>query len=179
MSLVTKMNTQESALQHKTIVKKNEDLIPAFDMLLKEGHTVTFVVKGYSMRPFLEHLRDEAKLESPAGKKIKCGDVVLAEVLPRTYVLHRVESIVDGIFTLRGDGNVYGREQCREGDIIAIATEFYRKGRKRPDKTTGLKWRAYSALWPSSSLLRRIILGLQRRLWIPLFRKKDNNTSSK
>ena len=151
------MNTQESALQHKTIVKKNEDLIPAFDMLLKEGHTVTFVVKGYSMRPFLEHLRDEAKLESPAGKKIKCGDVVLAEVLPRTYVLHRVESIVDGIFTLRGDGNVYGREQCREGDIIAIATEF----------------------WPSSPLLRRIILGLQRRLWIPLFRKKDNNTSSK
>lgn len=158
------MNTKESSLEHKTVVKRNEELIPAFAMLLEEGHTITFIVKGYSMRPFLEHMRDEAKLESAKNKEIRRGDVVLAEVMPQTYVLHRVESISDGVLTLRGDGNAYGREQCRRDDVIAIATEFYRKGRKRPDTTSGLKWRIYSRLWPDSSLLRRIILGVLRRV---------------
>lgn len=37
---------------------------------IREGHTATINVKGYSMRPFLEHCRDKVRL---ACKQSKIG----------------------------------------------------------------------------------------------------------
>ena len=41
---------------------ENAQFLPEVARLLEEGHTVTFWLKGYSMRPFLEHGRDKALL---------------------------------------------------------------------------------------------------------------------
>ena len=54
----------------------NDELLPAVIQLLDEGHTVTLPLRGYSMRPFLENMRDKALLQKPTD--IRIGDAVLA-----------------------------------------------------------------------------------------------------
>ena len=44
------------------------------------------------MRPFLENNRDKAILRKP--DKLKKGDVVLAEISPQNYALHRIIKII-------------------------------------------------------------------------------------
>lgn len=66
----------------------NEVIIPEIAKLLDEGHSVTLELRGMSMRPFLEDGRDKAILIKPCSP-LKVGDVVLAEVAPRRYALHR------------------------------------------------------------------------------------------
>lgn len=143
----------------------NRTLIPQFKLLLEEGHTVTFAVRGTSMRPFLDHARDKVTLRACRPEDIRKGQAVLAETEPRHYVLHRIASIEGEHITLRGDGNPYTTETCRRKDILGVVTLFHRKDNARPDSTTGLKWRIYSALWPSSPIVRRILLGLHRRIF--------------
>ncbi len=135
----------------------NAKLIPAVAELLKEGHTVTLPLRGNSMRPFLVHKRDKALLILP--KAIKTGDPVLAEVSSKHYVLHRIVKIEGDTITLCGDGNC-ATESCHRDNVVALAVEFYRKGRTRPDSIYSLKWRVYSALWTRLFPLRRYLLKL-------------------
>lgn len=156
-----------------SIAVPNEILIPEIKTLLDEGHTATLRVHGVSMRPFVEGGRDVVLLAPCTDTQtLKKGDVVLAKTLQGPYVLHRITAIRDKMFTLRGDGNVYGTETCTEEGIVAIATGFLRKGEEEPDLTTDRKWRIYSALWPSAFWPRRLLLALYRRVWLRLFSVK-------
>lgn len=147
----------------RVIEVPNEVLIAEIQKTLQQGHTATFRVKGNSMRPFLESLRDVARVEKVTPEAVSEGDVVLAEIAPKRYVLHRVIERTDNQLTLKGDGNVAGVEHCLDTDVVAIATAFYRKGRSTPDSVTSLKWRIYSSVWLALSPLRRILLALYRR----------------
>lgn len=137
------------------ITISNDIIIPHFIEEMNNGHTVTFRPKGRSMRPFLEDGRDKVVLKK--ATEINIGDVVLAEVAKGTYVLHRVVNVTDGRVILRGDGNI-NTENCTLDDIHGTAVAFYRKGRRKPDYTTGMKWRIYSALWTRLLPLRRYLL---------------------
>ena len=139
----------------------NNILIPEIKKMIDEGHTTTFRVRGFSMRLFLEDQRDKVLL-GPC-KEVKCGDVILAEISPQRYVLHRVIKKEGDHLTLKGDGNIYGTEECDVKDIIGIAIGFYRKNREQPDLVTGWKWRTYSKIWLALSPVRRWILGIYRR----------------
>lgn len=140
----------------------NDILIPEIKRKIDEGKNVTFSVKGYSMRLFLENNRDKVIL-SPIKETLKVGDVVLAEVSTKFYVLHRIIRIQGEKITLMGDGNIIGTEECKTKDVIGIVTGFYRKGRNHPDLVTGKKWRIYSKIWLTLKPFRRIILGIYRR----------------
>ena len=123
--------------------------------------SVTFVVRGFSMRPFLEDGRDKVILVPPREPKI--GDVVLAEVREQTYALHRVTKIEDGVYTMRGDGNpLRMTEQFTLDKIVGLADGFIRKG-KRVD-TDSRKWKFYSATWDVLKPFRRILLAIYRRI---------------
>ena len=123
--------------------------------------SVTFVVRGFSMRPFLEDGRDKVILTPPREPRI--GDVVLAEVREQTYALHRVIKIEDGVYTMRGDGNpLQMTEQFTLDKIVGLADGFIRKG-KRVD-TDSRKWKFYSATWNALKPLRRILLAIYRRI---------------
>ena len=123
--------------------------------------SVTFVVRGFSMRPFLEDGRDKVILVPP--KEPKIGDVVLAEVREQTYALHRVIKIEDGVYTMRGDGNpLQMTEQFTLDKIVGLADGFIRKG-KRVD-TDSRKWKFYSTSWNALKPLRRILLAIYRRI---------------
>ena len=151
----------------KTVQMANDELLPAVIQLLDEGHTVTLPLRGYSMRPFLENMRDKALLQKPTD--IRIGDAVLAEIGPRHYVLHRIVDIQGQHVTLRGDGNL-NTEHCLLSDVKATAIGFYRKGRSTLDSTTSNKWRTYSWLWMRLLPLRRYLLAFYRRIWLKLFK---------
>lgn len=140
----------------------NSALIPIVIEYIDKGHTANLPLKGNSMRPFLEHRRDMALLDSP--KNIKVSDPVLAEVSPGHYVLHRLVSIKGDQVTLLGDGNLTP-EHCTMQDIKALAIGFYRKGRKEPDLITSRKWRIYSWFWMRLLPIRRYLLMLHHVLF--------------
>lgn len=120
----------------------NEKLLPLVRAMIEKGHTATIAVKGYSMRPFLEHLRDKVELEPWTETGLFVGDAVLAEIAPGHFVLHRIIEI-DGVtafgqgfrpedvrpdmqITLRGDGNVVGTESCTAADIGGKVLRYIR-----------------------------------------------------
>lgn len=143
----------------------NAKILPEIIKFLEEGHSVTLQLRGYSMRPFLEDKRDKALLVKATHFAV--GDPVLAEVSPKHYVLHRIIRMDGDRVTLRGDGNL-GIETCRLADVKASVVGFYRKGRKRLDRTDGKKWKFYSWVWTRLFPLRRYLLAAYRRIWIPV-----------
>lgn len=147
---------------HKTasVELPNDKFLKEVRTLIAAGHDVTLRVRGVSMRPFLEDRRDQIVLTQPGV--VKVGDAVLAEIAPGKYVYHRIISIEGDKVTLRGDGNVYGTEQCRLADVAAATKELIRKGRSY--SAQGKAWRYYSALWPSWPFARRVLLKLYRML---------------
>ena len=157
---------QKDYLNTTEVQFANADLLPEVVTLLNEGHTVTLRLRGFSMRPFLEDNRDKALLIKPSA--INVGDPVLCEISPLHFVLHRIIKIDGEDITLRGDGNI-GVEHCKRENVLGAVIGFYRKNRKRLDRTDGWKWRLYSYIWTRLFPLRRYILGIYRRLWIPLF----------
>lgn len=159
-------NTHSHQSVAKELQIENRKFLPEVIKLLNEGHTVTLLLRGFSMRPFLEDNRDKALLNK--AKDIQVGDAVLAETAPKHYVLHRIIKIQGETVTLRGDGNL-GTEVCHVNDIHGLAIGFYRKGRTKLDKTNGFKWRTYSHIWTTLYPIRRYLLAAYRRIWIPLF----------
>lgn len=143
------------------IQMRNDVFLPEVVNLLEQGHTVTLPLRGISMRPFLEDGRDKALLIKAQEPKV--GDAVLAEISPKTFVLHRIWAIKGEAVTLLGDGNLTP-EHCTLADIKGKAIAFYRKGRQQADMTDGKKWRIYSWTWTHLRLIRRYLLAIHRRV---------------
>lgn len=131
-------------------------------MLKEEGRSsVTFVVRGVSMHPFLADGRDKVVLVPPMPPRV--GQVVLAEVSPGVFALHRIIKTEGDIVTMRGDGNLLWRTETFTSDkIIGTAKAFIRKGRYVP--TDGRLWKCYSAVWHALRPVRRIIVAFYRRI---------------
>lgn len=141
----------------KTVVLPNEEFIPYVISELEavKGKTVTLPVSGRSMRPFLHETGDKALLT--VSEQVSVGDVVLAEISPKRFVLHRVIAINGQQVTLRGDGNL-NNEYCTISNVKATALGFYRKGRNKLDSTQDCKWQIYSWIWTHLYPVRRYIL---------------------
>lgn len=115
----------------------NDRFLPEVRRVLREGHTATIIVKGYSMRPFLEHCRDRVVLK--AVNEPQVGDAVLAEIAPGRFVLHRVIRRDASRLTLMGDGNLgdgkqSGVEHCTVADVAGrVITYVYPWGQLAAD----------------------------------------------
>jgi hypothetical protein len=104
---------------------QNDRFLPLVRHYIQQGETAIIFVKGYSMRPFLEHLRDRVKLAP--WKELHVGDAVLAEIEPGHFVLHRIIDIQNGHdITLMGDGNIRGTEHCTINDVCGVVAEYLR-----------------------------------------------------
>ena len=131
----------------------------------KGRKSVTFVVYGVSMHPFLDSGRDKVILTPPQPPQT--GQVVLAEIAPQRYALHRIIKIEGDTITMQGDGNpLWMTEKFTTDKIVGTATAFVRKG-----KTIGTgsrTWRYYSAAWHTLRPIRRYLLSFYRRIIKPL-----------
>jgi hypothetical protein len=154
----------------------NNILIPEIGRLIQDGHTVTILVKGFSMRPFVEHCRDHVVLG--ISKEVSVNDVVLAKVDDR-YVLHRIICKNGDSLTLQGDGVLLATEHCLTSDVVAKAIAFIRKGRKRADHTDGLKWKTYSFFWLHLTFMRRFLLAFYSHIWLRFFERNNYNNENK
>lgn len=126
----------------------------------KSCERITFRVYGYSMRPFIENGRDQVELVPP--QKPQIGQVVFAEVAPKTYALHRIIGIDGNIITMRGDGNRLSQTESFTADkIIGTASAFIRKGKRI--ETDSRKWRIYSRIWEFLKPIRRVLLAIYSR----------------
>lgn len=145
-----------------TIQFDNAEFLPYVCELANEGKDVTIKAKGNSMRPFVESERDEVVLCKVGNVKI--GDVVLAEITPGHFVLHRIDAISGDKVRMRGDGNVGQVEYCHLSDIKAAASRFIRKGKSY--SLEGKIWKTYSWFWVRLIPVRRYLLSLYRLLWL-------------
>lgn len=118
--------------------------------LLDEGREVCFTPKGNSMLPFIRGDRDSVTLKKV--DRVNIGDIVLANLPDKRYVMHRVITQKDDNVTLMGDGNLVGTELCRPQDIIG--TVIMINGHK-PAKGT---------LWRRLLPIRRYLLAIYRRI---------------
>lgn len=144
------------------VVLPNEIFLGEVSALLREGKKVIIMTKGNSMLPFIRGEKDSVNLV--LRDAVEPGDIVLAQVRPGGYVLHRVVGISDGIVTLHGDGNLLGNERCRLEDICGTAFEIIRPSGKAVDCISPRRKRI-SRIWNDSPyLFRRVVLGIYRRL---------------
>lgn len=135
----------------------NEIFIPEIAELVSEGRQVLFTPTGVSMRPYIEGGVDNVTLVRPDSLQV--GDIVLAEVQPQHYVLHRIYTLQGEQLTLMGDGNLHGEEHCPRGNVLAkVAAIHSPKGRRKPLTKA---W-----LWRHILPLRRILLKIYRHTCI-------------
>ena len=128
--------------------------------LVQDGVSVTFPVKGRSMLPFIFGGRESVILQKPGS--LQRGQVVLAQVGPDRYVVHRIIKVEPDRITLMGDGNICGTESCTPSNVLAIATHVVdEKGKRRTLESKGQMFKA--RVWYVIRPLRRIILAVLRR----------------
>ena len=131
----------------------NEIFIPEIARLVAEGKQVVFTPTGVSMRPYIEGGVDSVTLVR--ADDLQVGDIVLAEVAPQHYVLHRIYAMQGDAVTLMGDGNLQGNEHCTRSNVLAKVSAIRSpKGRHKP-LTRAWLWR---------HILRT------RRLWLKIYR---------
>ena len=138
----------------------DEQIIQEAVRLVQDGVSVTFPVKGHSMLPFIFGGRESVILQKPGS--LQRGQVVLAQVGPDRYVVHRIIKIEPDRITLMGDGNICGTESCTPSNVLAIATHVVdEKGKRRTLESKGQMFKA--RVWYVIRPLRRIILAVLRR----------------
>lgn len=148
--------------ENSRTVISNHLLLPEIKELISSGHTVTIIVRGNSMNPFMVDRRDKVTI-APLSRKPRIGDLLLAyETLHQRYVLHRLIRIKNEIYVLMGDGNIKGTESIREEDILGIVTDIIRKGKHH--SVSSSCWKSYSAVWTRLLPLRRWILAVWRKI---------------
>ena len=93
------------------------------EILAQKGRYVGPTV-GVSMLPMLKNRRDTIVV-LPKTSRLKPLDVALYK-RGNDYVLHRVLSVTDDGYIIRGD-NCYANETVPEEAVIGVLTEFFRK----------------------------------------------------
>lgn len=138
----------------------NDAWLGEVSQMLREGKPYAIYVKGYSMRPFIEHTRDRVFLEKRDTYHV--GDAVLAQIAPGHYVLHRIIEKEGNWLTLQGDGNVRGVEHCREQDVSGVVTQYIRPRRTIPADNPRLVRRI--RLWRRLRPVRRYLLFIYKAI---------------
>lgn len=128
------------------------------DVLAQEGKYVGPTV-GVSMLPMLKTRRDSVVVTKKEGR-LKPLDVALYK-RGNDYVLHRVLSLTDDGYVIRGD-NCYADEYIPEGDILGVLTEFFRKNKHY--YCTDKRYLRYAKRRVKNYPVRRFFLRLKWRI---------------
>ena len=130
--------------------------------LISEGKTVSITAKGYSMNPFIMHMRDQITLGPWTDSQIKKGAVVLVKDVRGCFLIHRIIKREGNKITLLGDGNIGITETAHVKNVIGLMHAVIKKGRTYSVKS--LSWRLYSWFWKILTPVRRYPLAIWRRL---------------
>lgn len=129
-----------------------------FEEILSRDGRLIYKTRGVSMQPMLYQNRDLVIIET-FERRLKPYDVALYR-RGKQYVLHRVLSLGDGVYYIRGD-NTYTIETVPEGNVLGVLTGFVRKGKQH--QVTELGYRFYSRFWHFIYPLRLFRLRMRSR----------------
>lgn len=146
------------------VILPNAIMLGEVTRMLREGHSVVIMTKGASMSPFIRGERDSVELIHE--EKVKVGDIVLAQINPGHYVLHRINAISGEKVRLKGDGNLDGTEACTMADICGKVSFILRPNGRKIDCSTPRFARASRRWVAAPRIVRRIVLGFYRRIKI-------------
>lgn len=158
-----KLENRLMDMLHDGLLVNNELFFIEVARMLSGGQRVTLRIKGNSMFPFMADGRDCVVLQQ--AKTISAGDVVLAFIPPRTYVLHRVYKLSGDRLLLMGDGNLHDVEICHRDDVVGKVVGIIRAGRYVDAAAAAERWRAW--MWRHLLPVRRYLLFVCRR-WAEL-----------
>lgn len=133
----------------------NDILLGYAGELISQGKEVIMTAKGNSMLPFIRDSKDSVRLTMPVNVGI--GDIILAKVPGRGYIMHRVIGLEGDNITMMGDGNIAGTESCTKSDVVGIVTEIIKPDGKGHKPSKGCFWRFLKPF-------RRYLLFIARRL---------------
>ena len=136
----------------------NDVLLGEVTAVLQSGREAVILPTGNSMLPFIRGGVDRVVLR--ARPDVAVGDIVLVRI-DGNYLLHRVYAREGDALTLMGDGNLAGTERCTVADVLGTVSEIIRPSGRRITPGPGRFWR-----WLRP--LRRVILGVYRRLFIKI-----------
>lgn len=125
--------------------------------LVDEGKTVSLLISGSSMSPFLIHHRDTIYFRKP-DRPLKRGDMVFYQRRNGQYVMHRIQKVVhhpDGrvAYRILGDNQSEIEHGVRPDQIFAIVVAVRRKGQMiRPGD---FWWEFFAHTWLDIIPLRR------------------------
>ena len=129
-----------------------------FEEILSRDGRLIYKTRGGSMQPMLYQNRDLVIIETFEGR-LQPYDVALYR-RGKQSVLHRVLSLGDGVYYIRGD-NTYTIETVPEGNVLGVLTGFVRKGKQH--QVTELGYRFYSRFWHFIYPLRLFRLRMRSR----------------
>ena len=154
--------------EHRTIIIPNDVFFAQVCESLEDGHAVTFIVKGYSMFPFMRNEKDRVCLEKYDGRELPEGEVILFRFHDK-YILHRiyaVERASDGnlLYRTMGDGNVKGMEYASPESVAGVMVKRITPSGKEWLCSSD-SWKRCSYLWKRMMPVRRLLLAVLRRIW--------------
>ncbi|MBQ1204186.1 MAG: S24/S26 family peptidase [Clostridia bacterium] len=168
--------------KYETVRVSFQQLGPIVIDCLAQGQEVVLMVTGNSMRPFLRHERDRVvlkKANDPAA--LQPGQVPLYQRTNGWFVLHRIIERDDGEqrwllgekeplpsahvgggvqYTMLGDAQTDKEPGIRPEQIVAVATDFYVRGKRQSCDTPS--YRRRTRLWHRLLPYRRGLLLVSR-----------------
>lgn len=121
------------------------ELYPLMRDILAGGGSFTLTITGTSMYPFILGGRDKVTL-SPVTKELKKNDLPFYRRADGAFVLHRIVKVEkDGTYTMCGDHQTLLEKGIRKDQILAIATEYTRKGKHLTNRN--ILYRMYRTVW--------------------------------
>lgn len=137
------------------------DYYPLIKETLDQGGTFSLTITGTSMYPFIVGGRDKVTL-SPLPEKLKKNDLPLYRRANGAFVLHRIVKVCkDGTYTCCGDHQWWPEEKLRREQMIGLATEYVRKGKKLTNHN--LVYRVYRTVWTWVLPFRRYFFRLNEK----------------
>lgn len=127
------------------------------EQLLARDGRIVYKTQGFSMMPMLRQNRDLVIISAKKGR-LRPMDVALYK-RGKNYVLHRVISVTDSGYRIRGD-NTYVLETVPERAVLGVLTAFVRDGKEI--SVTDRGYQCYVRLRTGSYPLRLAALRARR-----------------
>lgn len=132
------------------------EYMSALRSLTDQGHSVSVLISGGSMSPFLAGGRDTVFFSKP-DSPLRRGDIVFYTRPGGQYVMHRIRRVRrDGLLDIIGDAQTQTETGVLPAQVFARADAVCRKGQMlRPGD---FLWELFRGPWLRLVPLRHIII---------------------
>ena len=143
----------ESTIPHRTV--DTAAYITVLRDLVESGNSVSLLIAGMSMFPFLVHNRDTVYFEAPK-RPLKKGDIVFYQRKNGEFVLHRICAVKEDGYYLIGDAQRGIEGPIAQDQIFAVVTRVIRNGKELDHSS--FVWKFFEKFWINVIPARRVLM---------------------